>query len=166
MDLLFLLYPPPNGDPNATIYFLLVQFLFPAFVIWKLCFALRDLRLLRYGVLARGKLVDKTETMIPGTEESYLCRTLTFELEVGGKTYSVTVYRYGPAPPEGECEAMIYDPKLPWGVRTLDHFPELLKVTADGELEARPGTALHLLILPVLCVCLIATKMIALFARS
>jgi hypothetical protein len=78
---------------------------------------------------------------------------LTFEYEVGGTTYSTTLKTLTPGPLEDdEREATLYDPRAPAHATTLDHLPGKPKVTATGELEARPGPAIHLLVLPVLFV--------------
>jgi hypothetical protein len=130
-------------------------------VIWQLPAARRNVRLLRYGAETRGKLVRKRETRVTVNDTPVMA--LTFEYEVCGKTYSTMVKTLQPAPLEDdEREAMLYDPQSPSRATTLDHLPGSPKVTAGGELEARPGTAFHLLILPVLFVGLFAATVIRL----
>jgi hypothetical protein len=154
--------------PTQRNSFLLLSPVFGlAFVILELPARLRDLRLLRYGVVALGKLVDKHEaiTLISdpnGGVDHVLVRTLTLEYKVGDNTYSATVRRFGPAPLGGDrAEALLCDPRSPSCVRTLDHFPEL-RVTTSGALEAGPGPHFGLLVSPVLFVCFLAATVISL----
>jgi len=153
-------------NPDATVTgLLLMPSVGLAFGIFELSFALRALRLLRYGEVTRGKLVAKHDTMecvSDGVVSAQIqVRTLTFEYDVGGKTYSVTVKRDETIPLEGDDgEPLLYDPRTPSRACTLDVFPGSLKVTDRGELEVRRGTAFHLLISPVLFVCLLAATVI------
>jgi hypothetical protein len=120
---------------------------------------LRDLRLLRHGVETRGKLVGKRETGSSVNEVPVMA--LTFEYEVDGKTHAATVETLRPGLLEDdEREAMLYDLRSPSRATTLDHLPGSPKVTADGELEVRLGTAIHLLIAPVVFAGLVAATVI------
>jgi hypothetical protein len=121
--------------------------------------ALRKLRLLRYGVEARGRLLGKRETPVHVNNRPIMA--LTFEYEVGGRRYTTIVKTLAPAALEDdEREAMLCDPRAPWRATTLDHLPGSVKVTAGGALEARPGGALHLLLLPAAFAILVAATAI------
>ena len=113
--------------------------------------ALRDLRLLRHGAETRGELIFKRPTGLSFHKTPVLA--LTFAYEVDGKTYTTTVETMNAAALEDDArEAMLYDPHSPSRATTLDHLPGSPRITAGGELEARPGFVVHLLILPVLFV--------------
>jgi hypothetical protein len=145
--------------PAFLLFLLAVPMLGLAAALWQVPGALRKLRLLRCGAETRGKLVRKRETRVEVNDVPIMA--LTFEYEVGGRTYFATVKTLTPGPLEDEArEAMLYDPRSPRRATTLDHLPGAPKIGAGGELEARPGTALHLLILPVLFVGLAAATVI------
>lgn len=120
---------------------------------------LRKLRLLRYGVEARGKLIGKRETAVQVNDQPMMA--LTFEYEVLGRRYTTTVKTLAPAALEDdEREAMLCDPRAPWRATTLDHLPGSVKVTAAGALEAQPGGGLHLLLLPAAFAVLVAATVV------
>jgi hypothetical protein len=121
---------------------------------------IRDLQLLRYGVVTHGTLVQKLEKSVafscpmtgaPGTQ---MLTELTFQYEIGGTTYTVTVRR---APESrlsrldlGARVATLVDPRKPSNETTPDlDGPGWLEITASGELRVRSGTSLHLWIVPV-----------------
>lgn len=121
--------------------------------------ALRKLRLLRYGVETHGKLLRKRETLVHVNNRPVMA--LTFEYEVLGRRYTSTVKTLAPAALEDDDrEAMLCDPRAPWRATTLDHLPGSVKVTAVGALEARPGGALHLLLLPAAFAVLVAATVL------
>lgn len=121
---------------------------------------IHGLQLLRYGVVTDGTLVQKLEKSVAfscpmtGASGTQMLMDLTFQYEVGGTTYTVTVRRV----PEwslsrldlGARVATLVDPRKPSSETTPDlHVPRWLEITASGELRVRSGTALHLLIVPV-----------------
>ncbi|HSK01731.1 MAG TPA: DUF3592 domain-containing protein [Kofleriaceae bacterium] len=121
--------------------------------------ALRKLRLLRYGVEARGKLLGKRETLVHVNDRPVMA--LTFEYEVDGRRYTTTVKTLAPtALEDDDREAMLCDPRAPWRATTLDHLPGSVKVTASGALEARAGYAFHLLLLPAGFAILVAATVV------
>ena len=86
----------------------------------------------------------KKETEDPSVE-------LTFEYEACGKTHTTKVEPQHPEKLEDdELEPMLYDPYEPSRAMTLDDLPGSPKINASGELEARPGIVIHLLLLPIL----------------
>lgn len=118
-----------------------------AVVLWELRTATRNLQLLRYGVETRGKRVHQRETRAWLSEE---CTVFTFEYEVGGKMYSTKVTTKRPVVLQDDVrEPMIYDPRSPSRATTLDHLPGSPRITAEGDIDARPGIVIHLLILPL-----------------
>jgi hypothetical protein len=121
-------------------------------VLRRLGPALRDLRLLRHGAETSGKRVGDRPTAIEGNRGGLF--PLTFEYEVDGTTYTTTVEPQTPELLEDERQAMLYDLRSPSRATTLGHLPGAPRITATGELEARPGTALPLLIAPVLAIVL------------
>ena len=130
-----------------------------ALVISQLPAARRNLRLLRHGAPTRGKLVHRRATRVEINETPVIA--LTFEYEVAGTTHSSTVKTLTPGPLEDdELEPMLYDPRAPGCATTLDHLPGSPKITGDGELEARPGFVLHLLISPLVFAGLLAATVI------
>lgn len=162
-----------SGDPSESRLagmrtrpfspFLLMVLIFPlvglGLVLWQLPTALHNLRLLRYGAETKGKLVDKRPTHVEINNAPVMA--LTFEYEVDGKPYRATVKTLTTAPLEDDArEPMLYDPQSPSRAMTLDHLPGSPKVTADGELEARSGVVLHLLIAPLLFVGLVVASVI------
>jgi len=129
---------------------------------------LRRFWLLRHGVATSGKLSRKGKS---DDVEGVPWLDLTFEYEVGGTTYVITVRTLRSRPIEADQrEVIIYDPRAPARATTLDDligpkvhgapveaFPEACgysivpakaNVTDSGELEGRPGIAFNLLILP------------------
>jgi hypothetical protein len=165
----------PSGDPSASRLYGMRRSFFPPSLVWLAAPAIlalgvalwwtlrarRRLRLLRHGIETRGKLVRKRETNV--TVEDVPVMALTFEYEVDGRQYFATVKTLTPRPlQDDEHEAMLYDPRSPSRATPLDHLPGSPRVTAGGELEARPGTVVHLLILPVLSVGLLAATVIRL----
>ena len=115
--------------------------------LWQLRAGRRNLHLLRHGVETTGKLIRKAPTNV--TVNDVPVMALTFDYEVGGKTYSATMKTLTPAALEDdEREAMLYDPAAPARATTLDHLPGAPKVT-NGELLDRPGISAHLLLLPL-----------------
>jgi hypothetical protein len=129
-----------------------------ALVAWQLRTGYRDLRLLRYGTEARGKLVDKCETSVHMDDVPVMA--LTFAYNVDGKRHTATVKTLDPGPLEDdEYEVMLYDPHAPARATTLDHLPGSPKVTASGELEADGGIVVHLLLAPIAVVALVVATM-------
>ena len=154
---------PQLEDTRGNREFGLFLLVFPiaglALVIWQLPAGLRNLRLLRHGVETRGKLVGKHETRVQVNGVPVMA--LTFAYDVDGKKYSATVKtRRFHVLEDDEREAMLYDPRSPSRATTLDHLPGSPKVTTDGEIAARPGTAIHLMIAPILFVGLVAAAVI------
>ena len=130
-----------------------------AFALWPLRVARKNLRLLRHGVETRGTLVDKRTTKVEVNDIPVMA--LTFAYDVDGRRYTATVKTLDPAPLEDdEREPMLYDPRAPSHATTLDHLPGSPKITPSGDLEARSGTVIHLLIAPVAFVGLLAATVI------
>ena len=137
--------------PSSAL-FLLFLLVFPiaglSFVYSQLGSARRDLRLLRYGVETRGKLVDRRATMLAVEEAPVMA--LTFEYDVDGARHTATVNTLNPASLEDDAlEPMLYDPYAPARATTLDHLPGSPRIAPGGTLEARPGIVVHLLIAPI-----------------
>lgn len=139
----------------------LVALAFPlvglAIVFWQLRTSLRHLRLLRSGIETHGKLVHKRSTAVHMNDQPVIA--LTFEYDVAGTRYTTTVKTLTPALLEDdEREPMLYDPHAPANATTLDHLPGSPRIAPSGNLAARPGRAMHLLIAPVaFAVLLVAT---------
>ena len=134
-------------------------------VCWELWIGVRNLRLLRRGAETSGKRVEVRESWGWSTflDRSARATSFTFEYEVAGKTYTTKVKvkaKRAVVLNDDVREPMLYDPKRPSRATTLDHLPGSPRITADGDLEARAGTVIHLLILPVafvaLCVGLVS----------
>jgi hypothetical protein len=88
---------------------------------------------------------------------------LTFQYEAGGKRYTMTVEPQRSEKLEDDgLEPMLYDPYAPSRAMMLDDLPGSPKITASGELEARPGIASYLLLLPILFAALVAATVIRL----
>jgi hypothetical protein len=141
---------------SAWVAFVL---LFPlvglAIAIHQLVAGRRATCLLRRGVETRGRLVGKRTTNIQINNQPVMA--LTFEYEAGGRTYRAEVRTLTPSLLEDDAEeAMVYDPYHPARATTLDHLPGAPRVTADGEIAARPGIAVHFLLLPAVTVLLLA----------
>ena len=150
-----------EASPVALFAILFAVFGF-GLAAWRLPEARRNLRTLRHGVETRGRLVRRSETGIvvetPTLGEKPLVE-LTFEYEAQGKMYAITVETLHPERLEDdEREPMLYDPWAPERATPLDHLPGSPKVTASGELDVRPGIAIHLLVAPIAsAVLLVAT---------
>jgi hypothetical protein len=132
--------------------------------LWQIVQGRRDLRLLRHGVETSGKLMAKRPTDTSNEpDDPQPTMALTFEYEVGGRTYSATVKTERPELLEDDArEPMVYDPYVPSRATTLDHLPGSPRLTAGGELEVHLGSALPYLIPPVLCIGLLTAMVIRL----
>lgn len=121
-------------------------------------------RLLRLGVETRGKLIKSAPT---GTSVNDVpVMGLTFEYEVGGRSYQTMVKTLTPEVLQDDAlESMLYDPYAPGRATTLDHLPGSPKVTADGEIASRPGIGVHVLIMPIVTVALIIATVAVLAMR-
>jgi hypothetical protein len=115
---------------------------------------LHQVRLLRHGREVRGRLVEKRETSVSVNDEPVMA--MTFEYEVDGTNYRATVTTLTPSTLEDDpLEPMVYDPTDPAHATTLDHLPGSVHIGPDGELESKPGIAVHVLIMPAITVGLI-----------
>lgn len=124
----------PYGPAAAIIL------IFPAIglglVAWQVVSGLGKRRLLRYGLETRGKLVAKSETSIHVDNKPMF--ELTFEYEVGGRTYRFTVETNNPSRlVDDEQEPMLYDPRRPEHATTLDNLPGGPKITDNGRILAK-----------------------------
>lgn len=142
---------------------MLIVLVFPiaglALVLWQLGGARRSLRLLRYGIETRGKLVDKRATSVKVNDAPVMA--LTFEYDVDGTRHRATVTTLDPAPLEDdELEPMLYDPYAPAHATTLDHLPGSPNIAPGGTLQARSGMVVHLLIAPIAFAGLLAATVI------
>jgi hypothetical protein len=126
-------------------------------VLEQLARAIRSRRLLRHGVETRGKLIHRA-VFSPKKDNGTPSVELTFEYEAGGRRCTLTVEPQRPETLEDDAlEPMLYDPYAPARAMMLDDLPGSPKVTASGELEARPGIASYLLLLlPLLFAALVA----------
>jgi hypothetical protein len=153
-----------------------------AILVVSLPVALRGLSLLRTGTETNGKLIGQGKIQME--IEGVPVMELTFEYEVGGKTYATTVYGPRPARLEAEQSAtVLYDPRASARATTLDHIigswvnacgdghtPHTVfsierrraEVTASGELVSPPGFPFLLILLPALFVGLLTATVIRL----
>ena len=122
----------------------------------------RGVRLLRYGVETEGRLVSKTETTVTLNKAPIMA--LAFEYQANdGKTYTTTVKTISPERLEDDArEKMLYDPYAPERATPLDHLPGQPVVTSTGEIDAKPGSAVLVLVIPLLTLALIVTTVIRL----
>jgi hypothetical protein len=148
----------------GTIWIMAFTILFPivgiALAMSQFRVGRRDVRLLRYGVETEGRLVSKTETRVTVNKTPIMA--LVFEYQANdGKTYTTTVKTLTPEPLEDDArEKMLYDPYAPERATPLDHLPGQPVVTSTGEIDAKPGIAVHVLIVPMLTLALIVTTVI------
>jgi hypothetical protein len=135
-----------RGGPYALLVLLFpITFVIPALL--QLRRGLRERRLLRYGVETHGVVVGKQHS--PQT-------ALTFEYASndGVKHRVVITTENEPLLEDDELEPMLYDPFAQHRATTLDHLPGKPIITSDGQIMARPGFAVHVLIAPLACVVL------------
>lgn len=198
-------HPPPvpawrvdyqSGDPSESrlrgmhrhpVHPLWAWLMFPLLAVPRLAIlamslptAVRGLWLLRNGTETNGRLIGQGKIQME--VEGVPVMELTFEYDVGGKTYSTTVY--GPRPGTLDVEqsaTILYNPRAPARATTLDHIigawvcgcgdgltahtvfsiaPGPAEVTATGELESRPGFTILLILLPALFVGLLTAMVI------
>ena len=135
-----------------------------AIAIPQLVAGRRAVRLLRHGVETRGRLVRKEATNVTVNKRPVMA--LTFRFDVGGRTHGATVKTLNTAPLEDDAEEpMLYDPYDPSRATTLDHLPGSPRVTSDGRIDARPGIAIHVLIMPAVTAVLLLALIAMLAAR-
>jgi hypothetical protein len=122
----------------------------------------RAVRLLRFGVETRGKLIRKTETNLMVNERPVMA--LTFEYEVDGKAYRSVSRTTDPTLLEDDAlEPMLYDPRRPSRATTLDHLPGKPAIDPDGKLRVVLFLAFWPLILPIVTAAMaVATALVLL----
>lgn len=124
----------------------------------------RAVRLLRFGVETRGRVVKRERTgfAFKRRRGAHPVMRLTFAYEVaGGRMCEATVSTAEWALLEDDAEeAMLYDPSATHRATTLDHLPGSPQIGADGQLTSEAGDGFLSLILPLTCAGLaIATAM-------
>ncbi|MBK5258755.1 MAG: DUF3592 domain-containing protein [Thermoanaerobaculia bacterium] len=108
--------------------------------------------LLRNGIVANGKLIEKRATNMRVNKQTVYALTFEFTGR-DGRPHKVTTKTHNPQRLEDEAlEPLLYDPDKPSNAYLLDEIPARPTVTPDGQLEGRPGLALALLIIPLITI--------------
>jgi hypothetical protein len=111
----------------------------------------RAVRLLRFGVETRGRLVRRESGGFASRRGSPVFQHLVFAYQVAdGRTFETFITPLEPALVTDDAdEPMLYDPRAPQVATPLDHLPGGPRIGPGGELQARPGLGVTALILPL-----------------
>ncbi len=108
--------------------------------------------LLRNGIVANGKLIEKRATNMQVNKQPVYALTFEFTAR-DGQRHKVTTNTHDSRRLEDEAlEPLLYDPANPSKAYLLDEIPARPTVTPDGQLEGRPRLALALLIIPLITI--------------
>jgi hypothetical protein len=121
-------------------------------IAWSLRSRLRSLHLLRNGLLAYGRCVDKRKT--PALIDQRPVFELDFEFRThDGRCVTTVLREHRPERLEGKAEkALLYDPGAPANSAMADALPGDPLMLPDGVLSGGGSGALRLLLLPMLAV--------------
>lgn len=112
---------------------------------------LRQIRLLRSGRPARGRLVGARPTRVEINNQPVMELTFEFRTEDGARVRAVDRTHQPHLLEDDEEEELLYDPSHPDRVTLLDHLPGSPRVDQKGRLHATlgPATVLPALLVPL-----------------
>jgi len=131
----------------AVLFVVIFPCIGVGFVVASVFSGLKNLKILQYGVVNYGKYVrsEATNTKINGRR----VMKLFFEMEVGGKTYTVTASSHQPEHlMDEEKEMLFYLPQEPTKAVLKDALPGRPVISKDGTIQEIPlfPSALFLLL--------------------
>lgn len=141
----------PFGWP--VLFVVLFPLIGAGFVIGRLRWGLRSLRLLKHGEIATAKLTLQEPTNTTINDQRVYRMTFDYETQLGQQAQCVVRTHETQRLTDDERETVLYDPLRPDRGTTLDHLPGSPRIGEDGTISVQnPRRGWLALILPVVTI--------------
>lgn len=141
----------PFGWP--VLFVLVFPLVGAGFVLGRLRWGLRSLRLLKHGEIAAARLTLREPTNTTINDQRVYRLTFDYETKLGAQAQCVVRTHETRRLTDDEWETVLYDPVRPERGTTLDHLPGSPRIAEDGSIAVQnPGRGWLALILPAVTI--------------